>query len=75
MGSKVAGDPAGKYTVRDPATGRFVPVPATGPSEEADQQASDPAKPKPGPAAVPAGGPSVIRRLLTGSLRDLVRGR
>lgn len=74
MASKVAGAVAGKHTVRGP-NGRFTkPAPAAVPPPVAAPAAPDQPPPgSPDPAAEPAR-PSVIGRLLTGSLGDLVRG-
>lgn len=75
-GSKVAGDPVGKYSQRDPATGRFArpAAPAAAPAEPPALQPANPVTPAPADPSQPAR-PSTLRRLLGSSLGDLVRGR
>lgn len=76
MTSRVAGDPAGKHLTRDRGTGRFVPRAAAAPPSESnpDDSPVPPAVP-PVPEAEPGGRPSFLRRAVTGSLGDLIRGR
>jgi hypothetical protein len=75
MSSKVTGAPAGKYTAHGP-DGKFVrrePVPNPEPKPDGSPE-SKPADP-PVSKSEPAGRPSLPRRLLTGSLGEIVRGR
>jgi hypothetical protein len=76
--SRVAGQITGKHTYRDPATNRFAKRPAAAPPAEPNPEGL-PVTPAPrpvstgGPDARPSAG-ALSRRLLTGSLRDILRG-